>query len=97
MYEINKVELPIHVHYYIEQESDVHTIYCTIDSKDLSGVRHLIQLRNFELRSLVMNDGKHAPVFTDNEYIRNKIAGGFIAKAYQNIMDQEGIEVEILE
>lgn len=96
LYEVNKVELPINVQYNIEQDKNVQIIHCKIDTKDMSGVRHLIQLRTFELRSLVMDDGTYAPVFTDNEYINNKVTGGFITKAYEYIMKQEGLKVEVL-
>lgn len=93
-FEINNEERLINVQYQIELDEHIQTIVCNIDIQELKGVRHLMQLRSFELRALLMYEGTYAPVFTDNEYIRNKHISTFLNKAYECIMDKEGLIIE---
>lgn len=95
-YVVHKMDTTIRVQYVIEEEQNIQTINCNILT-DVPSERYMLQLRHFELRSMRMDDGQYAPLFTDNEYIRNKNAIHFMKKAYEAIMKKEGYNIEVIE
>lgn len=95
-YVVHKMDTNILVQYLIEEEQNIQTINCNVLT-NIPYERYMLQIRQFELRSMRMDDGQYAPLFSDNEYIRNKNASQFIKITYEAIMQKEGYDIEVIE
>lgn len=86
-YQANDIETTVNLSYMITMEGNVQTITCTVNTSRLN-VPVWLQLRKFELKS-ILEDGSYAPLFIDNDNIKNVNSTLFIDKAYNSIMAQE--------
>ena len=87
LYNIGNREDAVLVSYVISMEQNIQTIACAITQVNFSSL-HWLQLRKFELRSLLSAEG-YMPLFNDNANIKNRDAVLFIDKAYHEIMNRE--------
>lgn len=94
-YEVNNSEVAVLVSYKIELNDDIQTISCMVNPGSFN-VPQWLQLRKFELKSILSGDGDYMPIFTDNENIKNINAVLFIDKAYNDIMRKEKFKMSVV-
>ena len=93
-YEVNGNSVSVLVSYKIEANADIQTISCTVNPGSFN-VPTWLQLRKFELKSILSDEGDYSPLFNDNENIKNINAVLFIDKAYNDIMAKEKFKMAV--
>lgn len=94
-FSVNDIGETVPVSYTVEMNDDVQTINCMVNTGSFH-VPTWLQIKRFELKS-IYSDGCYAPLFTDNENIKNMHAALFIDKAYTDIMAKEKFKMSVVE